>query len=182
MGKIIVASIFLLISCNDGENNSESKKNIPCNGVYISHSKESDEAEKWLRHSIESYFKTDPRKMDDAMQRITTKDYYQYKTDAMNIDLDIDGSLTEIQFYEKWKDKFDTENAGIGVGFLITGQDWNDVKISRCELTFQNGKEFRFNVIIKDQEFKADYAVRIKLIKEKENYFIADVIQETTKN
>ncbi|KIC64254.1 hypothetical protein [Chryseobacterium taiwanense] len=179
MEKIIIASLFLMISCKD---KTEAKKNLPCNGVYIHHSKESNEAEKWLKNSIESYFKTDLGNLDDAMRRITTKDYYQYKTDAMNVDLGVDGSLTEKQFQEKWKGKFDSENAGIGVGFLITGQDWGDIKVSMCELTFQNGREFMFNVILKDEELKEHYAIRVKVIKEKENYFIADVIQEIPKN
>ncbi len=179
MKKIIVASLFLIISCQE---KTEAKKKLPCNGVYIHHSKESDESVKWLRISIERYFKTDIGKMDDMMRKITTKDYYQYKTDAMNVDLDVDGSLTEKQFYEKWKGKFDTENAGIGVGFLISGQDWNEIKVSRCELTFQNGKEFMFNVILKDEELKTTYAIRVKVIKEKEIFFIADVIQQTPKN
>lgn len=178
MKTIIIASLFLMISC---KNKSEEKRKLPCNGVYVIHSKESDKVEKWLRNSIESYFKTDLGNMDDAMQKMTTKDYYEYKSDATNIDLDVDGSLTEKQFHEKWKGKFDTENAGIGVRFLITGQDWNNIKVSMCELTHQNGKEFMFNVILKDEKFKAHYAIRIKVIKEKENYFIADIIQQTPK-
>jgi hypothetical protein len=45
------------------------------------------------------------------------------KEDAMNVDMDVDGSLTEKEFEDKWKGKFDTSKAGIGIGFLITGQD-----------------------------------------------------------
>lgn len=29
------------------------------------------------------------------MKDMTTKDYYDYKSDAMNVDMDVDGSLTK---------------------------------------------------------------------------------------
>lgn len=179
MKKIIIASLFLIISCKD---KSEAKRKLPCNGVYITHSKESDEAEKWLKNSIENYFKTDLGKMDEIMQRITTKDYYQYKTDATNVDLDVEGSLTEKQFHEKWKGKFDTEYAGIGVGFLITAQDWNEIKVSMCELTFHNERDFMYNVILVDKELHTSYGIRIKVVKKGETFLIADVMQETPQN
>ena len=51
------------------------------------------------------------------MKDMTTKDYYEYKGDAMNVDMDVDGSLTQKEFEEKWKGKFDTSKAGIGTGF-----------------------------------------------------------------
>lgn len=34
-------------------------------------------------------------KLDQMMKDMTTKDYYEYKGDAMNVDMDVDGSLTQ---------------------------------------------------------------------------------------
>lgn len=66
---------------------------------------------------IQNYFAGDLGKLDQMMKDMTTKDYYEYKGDAMNVDMDVDGSLTQKEFEEKWKGKFDTSKAGIGTGF-----------------------------------------------------------------
>jgi hypothetical protein len=62
------------------------------------------------------YFKAD---MDQQkiMQDITTKNYYEYKTDATNVDMDVDGSLSLKDFQQKWGNKYNTKYAGINTGF-----------------------------------------------------------------
>ena len=37
------------------------------------------------------------------MKDMTTKDYYDYKSDAMNVDMDVDGSLTQKEFEQNGK-------------------------------------------------------------------------------
>ena len=138
---------------------------------------ESEEAKKWLVTSIEKFFKTDLSTMDKAMQDMTTKEYYEYKTDATNADMDVDGSLTEKQFQDKWKSKFDTGKAGTGVGFLISGQDWNEIKVTKCLLLSQHENTEVFNVLLTDKQYKAEYPIQVKVIQEKDGFRIADVLQ-----
>ena len=112
---------------------------------------------------------------------MTTKDYYDYKTDATNVDLDIDGSLTEKEFKDKWKNKFNTDKAGIGIGFLIPAQDWNKIEVESCELKSSSKDEYTFNVVLKDEGFKAEYPSVIKVVKENKGFLIADVLQDEPK-
>ena len=115
--------------------------------------------------------------MDSAMQNITTKDYYEYKTDATNVEMDTEGSLTEKEFEQKWKSKFNIEKAGTGVGFLISGQDWNEIKVSKCNFISQDGNTYLFDVILEDKEYKTEYPIQVIVVKEKEGFRIADVLQ-----
>ena len=113
--------------------------------------------------------------------KITTKDYFDYKTDATNVDLDVDGSLTEKEFQDKWKSKFDTSKAGIGIGFLISAQDWNNIEVESCDLKSSSKDEYIFNVMLRDDGFKATYPSVIKVIKENGSFLIADVLQDEPK-
>ncbi|MFP3593894.1 hypothetical protein [Chryseobacterium sp. SIMBA_038] len=179
MRLIILSSLFLILSCKEENKNTIIKANqAPKENIVTKpEPNESEEAKKWLTESIEKFFKTDLSTMDSAMQNITTKDYYEYKTDATNVEMDTDGSLTEKEFDQKWKNKFDTKKAGIDVGFLISGQDWNEIKVSKCNFISQDGNNYLFDVVLEDKEYKAEYPIQVKLVKEKEGFLIADVLQ-----
>lgn len=179
MKLIILSSLFLIISCKEENKNTTIKANqAPKESIVEkSESNESEDAKKWLTENIEKFFKTDLSTMDSAMQNITTKDYYEYKTDATNVEMDTDGSLTEKEFDKKWKDKFDTKKAGIDVGFLISGQDWNEIKVSKCNFISQDGNSYLFDIILEDKEYKAEYPIQVKVVKEKEGFLITDVLQ-----
>ncbi|MFZ4927733.1 hypothetical protein [Chryseobacterium sp. Mn2064] len=185
MKRTIIASLFLIIACKEEKKEAqpvaEPQKIEENVGTSKPQSNESEEAKKWLEKSITDYFKADLGNLDKAMQKITTKDYYDYKTDAMNVDLDVDGSLTEKEFEEKWKKKFDVSKAGIGIGFLISAQDWNHIEVERCELKSSSEHEYIFNVVLTDNNFKAKYPSVIKVIKENGSFVIADVLQEEPK-
>lgn len=172
--------MFLIIACKEEkkETGMHSETQTKENVVLETKVNESEEAKKWLEKNIEDYFKADPGSEEKKMQKITTSDYFDYKTDAMNVDLDVDGSLTEKEFQDKWKAKFDTRKAGINVGFLISGQDWAEIEVSQCRLMSENGNNFMFDVVLTDKEFKAEYPVKVKVIKENGNFLIADVLQE----
>lgn len=181
MKLIILSSLFLIISCKE-ENKSTTttvsqtpKENIVTKPE--SESNESEDAKKWLTESIEKFFKTDLSTVDSAMQNMTTKDYYEYKTDATNVEMDTDGSLTEKEFDQKWKNKFDTKKTGTNVGFLISGQDWNEIKVSKCNFISQDGNTYLFDVILEDKEYKEEYPIQVKVVKGKEGFRIADVLQ-----
>ncbi|MET3036940.1 hypothetical protein ABXT08_12595 [Chryseobacterium sp. NRRL B-14859] len=187
MKRTIIASLFLIIACK------EEKKNISTQAVSQSQTKgnviledkpqanESEEAQKWLEKSIEGYFKADIGEGAQNMQKITTKDYFDYKMDAMNVDLDVDGSLTEKEFQNKWKTNFDTGKAGVGVGFLIAGQDWDEIKVTKCRLISANGNTYQYDVLLTDKELKAEYPIKVKVVKENNSFLIADVLQEEPK-
>lgn len=184
MKRSIIASLFLIIACKEGK--KEIKTDVKPQQteekvVLNNESNESEDAEKWLKKNIVDYFKADIGSEEKNMQKITTKDYFDYKTDATNVEMDVDGSLTEKEFQNKWKSKFDTNKAGIGVGFLISAQDWNTIEVESCELKSSSKDEYIFHVVLKDDGFKAQYPSVIKVVKENGSFLIADVLQDEPK-
>ncbi|QWT87641.1 hypothetical protein KBP46_07300 [Chryseobacterium sp. PCH239] len=184
MKRTIIASLFMIIACK------EEKKEIKKDGeiqpikekvVLHNDSNEAEEAQKWLEKSIVYYFKADIGSEEKNMQKITTKDYFDYKTDATNVNLDVDGSLTDKEFQDKWKSKFDTSKAGVGIGFLISAQDWNSIEVESCDLKSSSRDEYIFNVVLRDDGFKAQYPSVIKVVKENGSFLIADVWQDEPK-
>jgi len=132
---------------------------------------ESQNAKKWLIEIVNAYFKKDFPKMSG----ITTKMYEEYKTEATNVDLDTDVAMTQTEFENKWKNKYDTKYAGIGYGFLISGQDWGKIEITQCNLLSQNENSYVFQTILSDTEFKTDYKRDIKITKSGKSFLIDDV-------
>ncbi|MEO8532120.1 MAG: hypothetical protein ABI441_00145 [Flavobacterium sp.] len=130
----------------------------------------SELAKKWLIKSIESFF----REELGEMSLITTKSYNEYKSDAMNIDMGTDGSLTLEQFNKKWKKKYDLKNVGFD-GFLISAQDWGKVTVTKCQLLSTKDKVYVFQVIIKDVTYKGTYKRDIKVIESGKSFLIDDV-------
>ncbi|WP_300672097.1 hypothetical protein [Soonwooa sp.] len=137
-------------------------------------------AKDWLKSNIEAYFKTenDYDKATQAMQAMTTKDYYEYKTDATNVDMDIDGTLTKAEFEKKWKSKFDTKKAGIESGFLISGQDWKEIKVTKWDIIGQKNDTLIFDVNIRDVGFNENYPRVIKVKADDGKFLIADVLED----
>ncbi|MGK6341681.1 hypothetical protein ACMGDK_05540 [Chryseobacterium sp. DT-3] len=181
MKRIIIASLFLVTACKEEKKETQTQvQQEPFPKKIKTSENKPDEAaaEKWLKESIENYFKADLGNMDREMQEITTKDYYEYKTDAMNVDMDVDGSLTLKEFQDKWKGKFDTDKAGIDSGFLISAQDWINIEIRNCDLKSSSDNNYVFNVVLADDGFKAKYSRQIKVIKTDNKFLIADVIEE----
>ncbi|MCJ7935412.1 MAG: hypothetical protein MUW56_17755 [Chryseobacterium sp.] len=183
MKRTIIASLFLIIACKE-----EKKEAVPQTGPQVKENiasenkpKDSEEAKKWLEESIEDYFKADLGTEEKNMQKMTTKAYYDYKNDAMNVDLDVDGSLTKKEFYEKWRKKFDVQKAGIGTGFLITGQDWEEIKVSSCKILASGEHDFLFDVVLSDRKLKAEYPITVNVTKENGSFLIADVWQKEHK-
>lgn len=183
MKRTIIASLFLIIGCKEEKKDAvatqpepEVKENVVPEDKPQGN--ESEEAKKWLEKNIEDYFKSDLGNLDKNMQKMTTKEYYDYKGDAMNVDMDVDGSLTEKEFNDKWKGKFNTKKAGVGVGFLIAGQDWDKIQVTKCQLISENENSFLFDVVLNDKAFKSEYPTQVKVIKENGSFLIADVLQD----
>lgn len=137
-------------------------------------------AKDWLKTNIEAFFKSekDYDKSTQAMQAMTTKDYYEYKADATSVDLDVDDALTQAEFDKKWKSKFDTKKAGIGTGFLISGQDWQDIKVTKSDIVGQKNDTLIFDVNIRDVGFNQNYPRVIKVKAQDGKFLIADVLED----
>ena len=180
MKRAIIASLFMIIACKEEKKEIKTQQ-IKEKAVLNNESNEAESAKKWLEKSIVEYFKADIGNGEKNLQKITTKDYFDYKTDAMNVDLDVDGSLTEKEFKEKWKSKFDTRKAGMGIGFLIPSQDWINIEVDSCDLKSSSKDEYIFNVVLRDDGFKAYYPSVIKVVKENGSFLIADVLQDEPK-
>ncbi|MDR2228906.1 MAG: hypothetical protein LBE39_05505 [Flavobacteriaceae bacterium] len=178
--KIFIIGALAILSCKERPKKETAEISVQQSGsaVYDDEKKETDEAHNWLETHIENYFAGDLGNLDKMMKDMTTKDYYDYKSDAMNVDMDVDGSLTKKEFEQKWKAKFDTSKAGVGIGFLITGQDWDSIKVVKCQLISQKGEEFLFDVILSDASHQLSYPIKVKVIKENNEFLIADVLQE----
>jgi len=185
MKRTIIASLFLIIACKEEKKEIKTVAEEPQpteeKVALKNESNEVEDAKKWLEKSIVDYFKADIGNGEKNMQKITTKDYFDYKTDAMNVDLDVDGSLTQKEFQDKWKSKFDTSKAGVGIGFLIPSQDWVNIEVDSCDLKSSSNNEYIFNVVLRDDGFKAHYPSVVKVVKENGSFLIADVWQDEPK-
>lgn len=179
-------AVFLLASCKENKTTDSTTASTAVDSTSATASvskivaKASDNnaeaAKLWLVKTITNYF-NDPElsSLEGNMIKNTTPDYYAYKTDATNVDLDVEGSLTVEEFHKKWKDKFDTSKAGIGTGFLISGQDWSKIIVEKCDLLSAKENAFLFDVVLKDVEFNATYTSQILVTQTKGTYKIADV-------
>jgi hypothetical protein len=171
---IILFSLLFFISCKEKQNDvkifGKQNSKIKTEDTNFVDNNESELAKKWLINSIEENLNK------NIIKIITTKEYADYKNDALMADSGEDGSLSDQEFEEKWKDKFDTKYAGLRAGFLISGQDYGKIKVDSCKLLQKNSKnEFFFEVVIKDLEFKIDYIREIKVISENKSFLIGDV-------
>lgn len=178
MKNIIIISLLLIISCSETKKEEIKINNLPKESVVENNSKEIAEAKTWLVKSIESYFNADISNQENIMQNITTKDYYNFKTDATNVDLDIDGSLTLKEFQQKWKNKFNTENVALNTGFLISAQDWTKIEVKKCDLNASLENDYSFYVELQDIESKEVFKRIIKVTKIKNNFFIGNVLEK----
>lgn len=177
MNKIyLIISLFSFISCQNTtkKNEVEVKTDSVSTDVKASETPESDLAKKWLIESIEANFKT----AEGLIDSICTKDYATYKSDAIGVEYD--GGMTQQAFEKKWKDKFDVKHAGVGTGFLISGQDWVKINVKKCELSPLKLKEgYLFETLIEDvgATTKTIYKRDIKVVSAGSSFLIADVLE-----
>ena len=175
MNKIyLLITLLSFASCQNKTKKIEVEVNSDSisTDIKVAEIVESDLAKKWLIESIETNFKT----AEGLIDSICTKDYATYKSDAIGVEYD--GGMTQQAFEKKWKDKFDVKHVGIGSGFLISGQDWENVKVTKCELSPIELKEgYLFETIIEDLPSKTIYKRDIKVIQSGESFLIADVLE-----
>jgi len=90
----------------------------------------------------------------------------------------MDGGLTPKAFQKKWKKDYNTKYSGMSVGFMISGQDWNTIKITDCTLKnkIANGG-YIFKTVVEDIEAKAKYNRDVKVIRSGKTFLIDDVLE-----
>jgi hypothetical protein len=193
---IILSSAILLVSCNGKHN--EGKKlagsidsnvndsihqhtNVAGKAIQEA-SSEAVKAREWLIISIENSLnkahgnvENPNEEAEEDVKSIYTTQYNAYKIDAINVDLD-DG-LTEDEFIEKWKGKYNPELAGVGYGFLVPEQDYGLIKVTHCELKNKTTDGFVFKVSIEDTSNHTKYNRDIKVVIAAKSFLIDDVLE-----
>lgn len=166
---LVFGLLLLLFACQ-----SNSSQNQTNGTTHTPHQKQADSAKAWLVNTIDEYFKEHE---NIHLPEITTEEYCEFKTDATNVDLDSENSLTESQFEQKWKDKFDLEYRPTQSGFLISEQDWSDIEVTTCELIASDEDKLTFKTVITDKGFNTSYNRDITVVKRNDKFLIADVAE-----
>lgn len=172
---------YFLLSCqqNNGKATKISKNNEEIHSLSNNEPTavelDSNVAKSWLVEAIRKHFQD----TSTTMQQITTPEYYEFKMDAMNVDLDIEGSLTAEEFKKKWLKKYDPNTHPMHIGFLIPGQDWGKIIVHEIALKKINKDKgsLAFSIIIRDEELKVDYDRDIIVIENDGQFLIADVLE-----
>ncbi|TDB62357.1 hypothetical protein [Arundinibacter roseus] len=165
---LFLPALLYLTSCTEtggtakAITSSEKTSNAP--------EKSTDAAKTWLIKAIEGHFNSE----NFPMEKITTPTYVEYKSDATNVDMD--GGLSVEEFTKKWKSTFNPALAGIGTGFLISGQDYGKIKVTSCVLIKElNEKRRLYKVILDDPELKESYTREILVGRNGNSFLIEDV-------
>jgi hypothetical protein len=136
-------------------------------------------ARQWLVASIEDNFNTENKAEDNIEMRngqsIYTRQYRDYKLDA--IQLEYGGEEEEKAFLTKWQGRYNPKYVG-QAGFLFSGQDNGQVKVTRCRLKERTkDKAFLFDVATRDVTYKIDAKGDIKVVETAEGFKIDDVLE-----
>jgi hypothetical protein len=179
MKKILILfSIILACGCTSKPENSEQKL-IKIDSVANPIEKQglidsTDIGKKWLIQSIESFFQNYDS-LNGDFSKICTKNYFEYKTDATNVDLD--GGLSLLEFRSKWKNK-NLKYSGVSDGFMISGSDFGKIKVTSCDFQSKTANgSLIFKVLIEDLDFKSKFYRDIILIPSFKSFLIDDVIE-----
>jgi hypothetical protein len=178
--SVLLFSILLFISCQKNKTSEqqtevtkiESTPKIDTTTSVVTSVDSSEIAKKWLIYTIEDSFKNDMVEYD----KFCTKKYAEYKSDATGIDMD--GGMDENAFIKKWKKEYDTKYSGMGVGFMISGQDWFTIKVTNCTLKNKTiHGDYIFQTIVEDIGPKVKYNRDIKVIRSGKSFLIDDVLE-----
>lgn len=177
-----ILPLFIFLSCQQNAKTDKNQQDsqltpdsIPQENIQIENQIDSTKAKEWLTATIIDFFESE----NPNMEHITTPEYYAFKSDAMNVDMSADDSLTEKDFIKKWGDKYNLKLHPIQTGFLISGQDWGKIRVENMKVLNQNqnSNSITFSLIIKDEEFKVDYDRDITVVYQDGKYLISDVLE-----
>ena len=171
-------AILTIMSCQNQksqrEENALVKVTPPSDSIVFTNAQidSAEIAKKWLIQAVETTFKTN----QGEMKGICTPQYEAYKTDAIGVDMD--GGMTPSEFKKKWSKKYNTNLAGASIGFMISGQDWQSIKVSKCELKNEttNGA-YLFETIIEDIGPNVKYKRDVKVIPFNKSFLISDILE-----
>lgn len=168
---IYMLSLIFLLSCNDKpakeKENTRAITGANIDSINIASGKN------WIKSNIESYFNNDSLFLK-GFSSLCTKQYAEFKQDAINMEYD---GMTEEEFKAKWGRRY-SKYAGIGEGFMIAGQDYGKVLITKCE--FKNKTEmgnYLYDVVIADTVFNSKFVRQIVLAKTQASFLIDDVLE-----
>lgn len=131
-------------------------------------------AKKWLTDVILDYTtNNDLQAAYKNMRSSLTETYYNYKQDAIN--LEYETTMTDEQFHEKWKGRYDVKFVGKG-GFFISAQDNGKITIPVCIFLNSIGDTAQvYHVVIRDLDFKTDFVRDITVVSRDKKFFIDDI-------
>lgn len=174
-------TFILLNSCNynsekplNKENSDTTSNELNRKDPALSTSIDTTDVKNWLKNTIENYFNEE----NIEMKSITTDQYYNFKMDAMNVDLDTEKSLTIEEFNKKWRESYDLITHPIQTGFLISGQDWGKIIVNEIKLMEDNKTSLIFHINIHDEDFKMNYDRQIKVVGLHDKYLIDDIVEK----
>jgi len=127
----------------------------------------------WLTKSIEGHFANDNPKMI----MMTTPNYYEFKLDALNLELGLPESISKEEFTKKWSERFDLTKPDIYNAFLIPVQDFGKIKVNACEFIKNENDTLIYNVEMSDLQFNTNYKSTIKIVPAEKGFLVADVYQ-----
>jgi len=179
MRPFYIISVCFLFACQQPSKSSDSKNisNYSDNNSQQPNFQKDEldtiAAKNWLKKVIIEHF--DGTNSD--MKEITTPEYYEFKMDAMNVDLDTEGSLTKDEFQKKWHKIYKPNVHPLQTGFLISGQDWGNISVqeSIVKNVDKTNRTITFHTVIRDDEFGISYNRDIVIIHNEQQYLIADV-------
>lgn len=89
--KTVAAGVlFLIFACTEQEKRN-AKSEVTDTETTTQNDDIANEAREWLMKNITNYFATEELgSLDSFMQKMTTAEYYEYKNDATNVDLEIE--------------------------------------------------------------------------------------------
>lgn len=170
--SLTLASCETDFSAKSGQvNSNSSKQGIRVNTDIL---QDTAHAKKWITKVITGYINNDDLKVAfDNMRTALTENYYNYKQDAITLEYSED--LTEKEFHQKWKAKYDTKYVGNG-GFFTSAQDNGLVDVPVCVFLKSLGDTAKvFHTVIRDLRWKTDYVMDITVVCKGNKLLIDDV-------
>lgn len=169
---ISMTLICYLLSCTDNGQTATRSSKSEYDSITIQSGKE------WLKKNIESFFNNENNFMK-GLSYLCTKQYTEFKTDAINIDLD--GGMTEPEFKSKWGRRY-SQYAGIGEGFMIAGTDFGKIEVAKCQFrNMTEMKNFVYDVLIIDKTFNSKFIRQVVLVRNRSSFLIDDVLEISNK-
>ncbi len=178
MIKFLIPSVvLLLISCtSEFSANHAETNNITANQqsvMKISIIQDTVYVKKWLTKVIKDYINNDDLNVShEHIRKTLTEDYYNYKLDAITLEY---SEMTEEDFHQKWKAKYDTRYVGSG-GFFTSVMDNGNVEIPTCTYLKSLGDTAQiFHMVVRDLRWEIDYVHDITVVIKNNKLLIDDV-------